>query len=96
MAPEQVMGKKSGPKTDVYGFGATFYQALTGQLPFPARSPAELFRAVLTQPLDLAPLEERGGSATAELFGRFMAKKPADRPAPAELPELLANLIDSL
>lgn len=35
MAPEQVRGQKVDPRTDVYGYGVSFYEILTGQRPFP-------------------------------------------------------------
>ena len=34
MAPEQMEGREVSPQTDVYSLGATFYQCLTGRLPF--------------------------------------------------------------
>ena len=36
MAPEQVRGELVGPATDVWGIGATLYEAATAELPFNA------------------------------------------------------------
>jgi serine/threonine-protein kinase len=48
MAPEQVEGRTDqiGPRTDVYGLGATLYEALTGRPPFQGASMWETFQQI--------------------------------------------------
>ncbi len=85
MAPEQIAPSAEepvGPATDVYGLGATLYEALTGVTPVgDGHSPAHaIIRAVLvTRPT--APSRRQPG-VPAELdaiCARALAKRPADR-----------------
>ncbi|MEM9193682.1 MAG: protein kinase [Myxococcota bacterium] len=57
MAPEQIVGAAVGPYTDVYAFGATAYEMLSGALPFAADTLVALFASKLHRaPM---PLRER-------------------------------------
>ncbi|MEM6456791.1 MAG: protein kinase, partial [Acidobacteriota bacterium] len=49
LAPEQVRGdvEQVGPASDVYGLGATFYQAFTGQPPFDGAQRIDVLRRIL-------------------------------------------------
>lgn len=42
MAPEQIMGEKVGPATDLYAVGVLLYEMITGVLPVSGDSPATL------------------------------------------------------
>ncbi len=47
MAPEQLRGRTPDPRMDVYGLGATLYEALVGRVPFEGESFPDLLRQVL-------------------------------------------------
>ena len=79
-APEQACSQPSGPYTDVYGYGATLYAALTGQPPVQAASFWEAVVATQNQaPLPPRSLRPETSPALAEFLLRCLAKDPALR-----------------
>jgi serine/threonine protein kinase len=80
MAPEQVRGAEADARTDLFAFGAVFYEMLTGRRAFSARSEPALIAAILEQ--DPAPLTTEQPLATPALDGLVracLAKDPAER-----------------
>lgn len=78
MAPEQIGGKPSDWRADLYSLGVLVYQALTGRDLFSAESPVELMVRHLEEtaphlPGAVAPPE------VAALVSRLLAKDPLDR-----------------
>ena len=57
MAPEQLRGQESDPRTDIFAFGAVLYEMLTGCRAFPADSDADLVAAILEH--EPPPLSDR-------------------------------------
>ncbi len=47
MSPEQVLGEPLDLASDVFAFGAVFYHAFTGELPFPGKSFPEVCLSIL-------------------------------------------------
>lgn len=47
MAPELMMNRALGPRTDIFALGALLYNVATGELPYKGESPVEMFRAVV-------------------------------------------------
>jgi O-acetyl-ADP-ribose deacetylase (regulator of RNase III) len=81
MAPEQAEDPRSvDSRADLYSFGATFYHALTGRVPFDGPSTFSVLFKHKTEPL-VAPAEIAPGlsARTAEVLERCLAKSPAGR-----------------
>ncbi|MDQ3573243.1 MAG: serine/threonine protein kinase, partial [Actinomycetota bacterium] len=101
MAPEQAQPGSTtpiGPPADVWGLGASLYEGLTGQRPFPKgdrRSgvPAVRFPQLTSAPRALPPNVPR---ALADPIMASLAHDPAGRPTPAELGDRLQGTLDRL
>ncbi|MGE0711377.1 MAG: bifunctional serine/threonine-protein kinase/formylglycine-generating enzyme family protein [Planctomycetota bacterium] len=93
MAPEQFDDAKTvGEAADLYALGVILYEALTGQLPFPAQSTVELARMHQQEPPP--PIDPaQGPRRLIAIIDRLLAKDPAARPAPADVVEACKLLI---
>jgi tetratricopeptide (TPR) repeat protein len=49
MAPEQMRGSVKDPRVDIYSIGATLYECITGQVPYPGDSLAQLMDSIRLQ-----------------------------------------------
>ncbi|MEW2475897.1 protein kinase [Micromonospora gifhornensis] len=81
MAPEQWTGAPASPACDIYAATATFFECLTGHPPYDGRDLATLRQQHVrgSIPTDPAPRPMHG------LLRHGMAKRPADRPQPAQV-----------
>ena len=108
LAPEQAAVKRLGPPgtpADMFGLGATLYEALTGVRPFPkpaARGdrsgdgspvPEELWPQLVEDPL---PMPRAIPEVVADPIVACLDRDPAARPTPAGLAERLEPLVDAL
>ena len=84
MAPEQVKGKRSDKRTDIYNLGALLYEMLTGQLPFQNDNPwAALNARVTGDPVAPRKLNPELSAQAEEIVLRALQRDPADRYATA-------------
>jgi serine/threonine protein kinase len=81
-APEILLGKKCGPKIDVFGAGAIFYFMLSGTMPFDGRNQVEMVhKTVKCQVAFDAPAFAGVRDSVKEFISeRMLARSPAKRP----------------
>ena len=85
MAPEQARAEPVSPRSDLYSLGVLAFELLTGQLPFPGRSPVEVLRQHLEAPPPSPSSRVDGVPASLDaLVLRLLAKDPERRPASAD------------
>ena len=93
LAPERLDNGQVSPATDVYAVGLLLYRMLTGRLPWQAETTTQMLRAhMYREPEPMPPVPELP-AGVAELVHRCLAKRPADRPATAELARTLAEAV---
>jgi serine/threonine-protein kinase len=98
LAPELARRQGGGldPRVDVYGLGATLYEALAGQPPFGGNSPIEVLHRILHS--EPHPLRLQGVNRDLEtIVLRAMDKDPSKRfPTAAELGAELQRWIEGV
>jgi serine/threonine protein kinase len=76
-SPEQLQGRKTDARSDIFSFGLVLYEMLTGQRAFDGSSPASVIAAILERPVPsvvaVAP------AAVDRVLQRCLAKDPDDR-----------------
>jgi Tol biopolymer transport system component len=80
MAPEQLEGKDTDGRTDIFAFGAILYEMATGKRAFEGKSQASLIAAILAaEPKPITTLQPLTPPALERLVQTCLAKDPEDR-----------------
>jgi non-specific serine/threonine protein kinase len=80
LAPEILNGESADRRADIWAFGVTLFEMLTGRLPFRADAPVVLITAILTQPTpDLEAIRPDLPVALVDLVYRMLDKDPRQR-----------------
>lgn len=81
MSPEQIRGEYLDGRADVYSFGATCFEMVTGRPPFRGASSQELLtKHILEKPASPRTFNPDVTEEFAELVLRMLAKRREDRP----------------
>ena len=74
MSPEQTRGEALDRRTDIWSFGCSLYEALTGRRPFKGNSISEILAAVLTAQPDFGALPRVVPRSIRHLLRRCLEK----------------------
>jgi serine/threonine protein kinase len=81
MSPEQIRGEALDTRADIYSFGASAYEVVTGRPPFRAANPTDLLhKQILEKPISPQVYNADVTDEFAALILRCLAKKKQERP----------------
>ena len=79
MSPEQAKGLPADSRSDVFSFGAVFYEMLTGRQAFRGDTAADILASVLAREPDLGALPQDLHPRVTNLVRRCLEKSPRQR-----------------
>src|SRR5262249_25879132 len=80
MAPEQLEGRETDARTDIFAFGAVLYEMATGRKAFSGRSRASLIGSLLKdEPPPISTIEPMTPPGLDRVVRTCLAKDPEDR-----------------
>ena len=80
MSPEQLEGKETDARSDIFAFGAVLYEIIIGRKAFDADSAPRVMAAILTlHPPQISTLQPAAPPALERVITRCLAKDPDER-----------------
>ena len=79
MSPEQLQGRPTDSRSDIFSFGLVFFELLTGRPAFEADNPAALIAAVLTSQPQVRRFAPGLPDHIVRVIDRALAKDPENR-----------------
>lgn len=81
MSPEQTgrMNRGLDHRTDIYSLGITFYEMLTGQVPFASEDPLKIVHAHLASKPNAPDIHSPRGGALSKVVMKMLAKEAQER-----------------
>jgi serine/threonine-protein kinase len=80
MSPEQIRGEASDGRSDIFSFGTTLYEMLTGDRPFKGRSRIEVMHSVLNdEPKPISMIRPEVGCELNRIVEKALKKEPGMR-----------------
>lgn len=80
MSPEQASGEVADARSDIYSLGCTFFEMVTGRLPFESSGPQLLLAHLHEEPPRVSELRPEIPTGLATLLDKMLAKSPDERP----------------
>lgn len=81
MAPEQIRGLNVDARADIYSYGCTLFELITGRLPYTGTSPNDLLNKHLRAAIPaVSAFAQNVNPEFAKLVAQMMAKDPEQRP----------------
>jgi serine/threonine protein kinase len=91
MSPEQALGLPGTPASDVFSFGLTFLEMLTGSQAHAEQSPLKLLVRLQTEDLG-SDFANRVDEPYRDLLSAMLAHDPVQRPPMTEVARRLATM----
>ena len=80
LSPEQCLDQSPDHRTDIYSLGVTFFEMVTGTMPFRADSPLALLRLIVeVEPPDIQELNPEVDAQLRGIIARMLAKDREER-----------------